>query len=48
MLNKAKREHPLHKVTLSRPFFLQSTEVTVDQFRRFIAATGYRTDAENK
>lgn len=42
------RDKPLHKVTLSRPFFLQSTEVTVDQFRRFITATGYRTDAEKE
>ena len=42
------REHPLHKVTLSRPFLLQETEVTVAQFRSFVAATGFRTDAERE
>ena len=28
-------EQPLHKVTISRPFFMSRTQVTVDQFRRF-------------
>lgn len=41
-----RREHPLHEVTLGRPFLLQSTEVTVGQFRAFVAETGYRTEAE--
>lgn len=43
-----KREHPLHRVTLMRPFLLQETEVTVAQFRAFTTATGFRTDAERK
>jgi formylglycine-generating enzyme required for sulfatase activity/uncharacterized caspase-like protein len=37
---------PVHKVTLTRPFLLQKTPVTVDQFKAFVAATGYRTDME--
>jgi formylglycine-generating enzyme required for sulfatase activity len=39
-------EKPVHKVTISRPFYLGKHEVTVEQFRRFIEATGYVTDAE--
>jgi sulfatase modifying factor 1 len=43
-----KREHPLHRVTLTRPFLLQETEVTVAQFRAFAIATGFRTEAERE
>jgi len=39
-------EKPIHEVTLSRPFRLQTTPVTVAQFRAFVDATGYHTDAE--
>lgn len=39
-------EFPFHKVRITRPFFIASTEVTVSQFRRFVEATGYITDAE--
>jgi formylglycine-generating enzyme len=42
------KEHPQHKVTISKAFYLQETEVTVDQFRRFTTVTGYRTDAERE
>jgi sulfatase modifying factor 1 len=42
------REHPLHRVTLTRPFLLQEAEVTVAQFRAFTTATGFRTDAERE
>jgi formylglycine-generating enzyme required for sulfatase activity len=35
-----------HKVTLTKPFYLQATEVTVGQFRRFVTATGHKTEAE--
>jgi len=37
---------PAHPVTLSRPFLLQATEVTVGQFKAFVEATNYRTDGE--
>jgi len=39
-------EKPAHKVTISKPFYLGRCEVTVEQFRRFVEATGYTTDAE--
>src|SRR5262249_14813273 len=33
-------------VRISRPFYLGACEVTLGQFRAFVDATGYRTDAE--
>ena len=39
-------EHPAHRVELTRPFYLGRTPVTVDEFRGFVQATGYRTEAE--
>ncbi|MFO0954799.1 MAG: bifunctional serine/threonine-protein kinase/formylglycine-generating enzyme family protein [Isosphaeraceae bacterium] len=39
-------EQPAHRVRITRPFFLSAHEVTVGQFRRFVEATGYRTEAE--
>ena len=39
-------EKPVHAVTITQPFYLGKYEVTVEQFRRFIEATGYATDAE--
>ena len=39
-------EKPVHEVCVS-DFAMGKFEVTVGQFRRFINATGYRTDAEN-
>ncbi len=39
-------ELPRHRVEIVRPYYLGEFEVTVDQFRRFVAATGYVTDAE--
>jgi sulfatase modifying factor 1 len=39
-------EKPKHKVKITRPFYLGTTEVTVGQFRRFVDASGYKTDAE--
>jgi formylglycine-generating enzyme required for sulfatase activity len=39
-------EQPQHLVTISRPFYLGKFEVTVGQFRAFVEATGYRTEAE--
>jgi formylglycine-generating enzyme required for sulfatase activity len=39
-------EKPAHKVTLSKAFWVGKHEVMVGQFRRFVEATGYKTDAE--
>jgi formylglycine-generating enzyme required for sulfatase activity len=39
-------EHPRHEVAITRRFYLGATEVTRGQFREFVKATGYRTDAE--
>jgi formylglycine-generating enzyme required for sulfatase activity len=38
-------ERPQHKVTIS-PFYMGRYQVTVGDFRRFVNATGYKTDAE--
>ena len=35
-----------HPVKLARRFFMQRTEVTAGQFKQFVQATGYRTEAE--
>ena len=39
-------ESPETRVVFSKPFWLGATEVTVGQWRRFVEATGYRTEAE--
>ncbi len=39
-------EQAQHTVQLTKPFRLGATEVTVGQFRRFVTATGYQTEAE--
>jgi len=39
-------EQPQHKVRITRPFYLARHEVTVGQFKQFVQATGYITDAE--
>jgi formylglycine-generating enzyme required for sulfatase activity len=41
-----KQEQPVHEVVLTRPFYIGVHEVTVGQFRQFVAATNYRTAAE--
>jgi len=38
-------ERPVHTVSI-KPFRMGKHEVTVGQFRQFVEATGYRTDAE--
>ena len=35
-----------HEVTISRPFYMGVTHVTVDQFAAFVKDSGYKTDAE--
>ncbi|MHC4399294.1 MAG: SUMF1/EgtB/PvdO family nonheme iron enzyme [Planctomycetota bacterium] len=37
---------PAHRVRITKPFFMGATEVTVGQFRRFVEAAGYKTEAE--
>ncbi|MCY3018717.1 MAG: protein kinase [Planctomycetota bacterium] len=39
-------EKPAHRVVITKPFFIGKCEVTVEQFKRFVDATGYVTDAE--
>jgi formylglycine-generating enzyme required for sulfatase activity len=39
-------ERPQHEVTITRPFYLGIYEVTVGQFKAFVTAKGYRTEAE--
>jgi formylglycine-generating enzyme required for sulfatase activity len=39
-------EKPRHRVTISKPIYLGQTEVTVGQFKRFVADTNHRTEAE--
>lgn len=39
-------EQPQHRVRLTKPFRIGATEVTVGQFRRFVAATQYVTETE--
>jgi formylglycine-generating enzyme required for sulfatase activity len=39
-------ERPQHPVRMTRPFYLGTTEVTLGQFRKFVDASGYKSDAE--
>ena len=39
-------EKPQHPVTITRPFCMSATEVTVGQFRRFVDGTKYWTQGE--
>jgi formylglycine-generating enzyme required for sulfatase activity len=44
--NAEPHERPAHTVRISKPFALGAYEVTVGQFRQFVEATGYQTEAE--
>ena len=39
-------DESLHQVSLTKGFYMQTTEVTVGQWRRFVKETGYRSLAE--
>ena len=39
-------ERPRHRVVITKPFQLSATEVTVGLYKKFVAATSYRTEAE--
>ena len=45
---EGRAEGPGHAVKLTRGFWLGATDVTVAQFRRFVVATGYVTQAERE
>jgi sulfatase modifying factor 1 len=40
-------EKPVHKVTISKPYYIGKYEVTVAQWRAFADATKYQTECEN-
>jgi formylglycine-generating enzyme required for sulfatase activity len=42
------QEHPQHRVRITRAFWLGKYHVTVGEFRRFVNATRYVTDAEKE
>jgi len=37
-----------HKVTLTKGFYMQTTEITVGQWRQFVKESGYKTEAETE
>jgi formylglycine-generating enzyme len=41
-----KDEYPQHKVRITKPFSMGKYEVTVGEFKKFVEATGYKTEAE--
>jgi sulfatase modifying factor 1 len=41
-----KKEHPQHRVRITKPFYLGTCHVTRGQFRQFVEDSGYKTDAE--
>ena len=43
---KIDNEGPLHRVRITRPFYLGVYHVTVGQFRKFVTDAGFQTDAE--
>jgi len=40
------KDETQHEVTISNPFYMGITHVTVDQFAAFVKDSGYKTDAE--
>ena len=41
-----KNERPQHRVVITKPMLMSATEVTVGQFRKFVEASKYVTEAE--
>ncbi len=41
-----KAERPQHAVTISQPYWIGATEITIGQFKKFALATGFKSDAE--
>jgi formylglycine-generating enzyme required for sulfatase activity len=41
-------EGPDHAVRISKPYRIAAHELTLGQFRKFVEATGYQTDAERE
>ena len=41
-------EGPQHEVEITQPFYMGQTDVTLGQFRQFVKATGYKTQAERE
>ena len=39
-------ERPQHRVVITKPYFMGTTEVTIGQFKKFADATKYATEAE--
>jgi len=37
-----------HRVTISKPFYMQTTEVTIGHWRGFVRDTGFRSEAETE
>ena len=40
------QEKPQHRVRITRPYYLDTHEVTRGEFSQFVAASGYKTEAE--
>jgi formylglycine-generating enzyme required for sulfatase activity len=39
-------DEPPHKIRITRPFYMGAHEVTIGQFKRFVADTGFKTEPE--
>jgi formylglycine-generating enzyme required for sulfatase activity len=46
--NGRSNEKPVHRVSITQDFGMGRYEVTVGEFRQFVNATGYRTEAEKE